>query len=38
MTAISYKEIVAGMAAFGFIAGWITGAFMALWCYVSLGL
>ena len=33
----SYKELVTGMAAVGFVGGWMCGMFLGLWAYVSLG-
>ena len=36
MNTLTYREIVTGMAAFGFAAGWIVGAFLSLWAYSTL--
>ncbi len=38
MNALPYREIVTGMAALGFAAGWLAGMFLGLWAYVTLGL
>ena len=38
MNAITYREAFAGIAAFGFIVGWLSGAFLALWAAFTLGM
>lgn len=38
MNALPYREIVTGMAALGFAAGWLAGMFLGLWAYVTLGI
>ncbi len=38
MNTVTYREALTGIAALGFLAGWVSGAFLALWAYFTLGL
>lgn len=31
------RETVLGAAVFGFLGGWLTGVFLGLWAYATLG-